>query len=254
MVNPSSPSRVNDGILQPIERLLLAWLARRVPRAISPDMLTIIGVLGALLACVSYGLASWQISFLWLASFGLVANWIGDSLDGTLARARKIERPRYGFFVDQASDLASQILIGFGLALSPFIRFEVALIGLVAYLALATLTLVRRCASGLMQICYGRIGPTEIRCALVLANTYWLFNQPFIIHTLWGEMTGADAVILGGSLMAIVGFVVSASGEAKRLAVVDPEVATRELTPDNVGTRMTAIPRKPVGQLLTLPD
>jgi phosphatidylglycerophosphate synthase len=252
MVNPSSPSRVNDGILQPIERLLLAWLARRVPRTINPDMLTIFGVLGALLVCVSYRLAHWQISFLWLASLGLVANWIGDSLDGTLARVRKIERPRYGFFVDQASDLASQILIGFGLALSPFVRFEVALIGLVAYLALAALTLARRCASGLMQICYGHIGPTEVRCALILANTYWLFNQPFSLPTPWGEMTGADAVILGGSLMAIVGFLVSAFGEAKKLAVVDPGIASMELKPDD--SRVTAMPRKPIGQLLTLRD
>src|SRR5258705_165773 len=149
----TSPPRINDGILQPIERPLLLWLASRLPPNVQPDMLTIIGIFGALTTCFAYASTHWSKSFLWFASLGLCFNWFGDSLDGTLARFRCAERPKYGFFVDQTADIVCQLLIGFGLGLSPFVRFDVGCIALVAYLVLAALTLVRRCALGIMKIC-----------------------------------------------------------------------------------------------------
>src|SRR4029077_4045490 len=93
-------SRINTSWVIPVERPLVAWLAARLPASIKPDHLTLIGFIGALVCGIAYG-ASWlSLDLLWVASAGLVINWFGDSLDGTLARFRKIERPRYGFFID----------------------------------------------------------------------------------------------------------------------------------------------------------
>ena len=215
-------SRVVDGFLHPAEDALFTWLAARMPEVFKPDLFTLLGIVGALLAFAAYSLAGWQIGFLWVASLGLLLNWFGDSLDGTLARVRRIERPRYGFFVDQTADIISQLLIGFGIALSPFVRFDVGCIGLIAYLVLAALTLVRRSASGRMQVCYGKIGPTELRCTMLFVNAYWYFHEPLKIDTFWGPMSGADICILLGSGVALIGFCVSAVREARKLAIQDP--------------------------------
>src|SRR6266446_2072061 len=215
-------SRVVDGFLHPAEDALFTWLAASMPEMFRPDLFTLLGIAGALLACAAYALAGWQIGFMWVASLGLILNWFGDSLDGTLARVRRSERPRYGFFVDQTADIISQLSIGFGVALSPFVRFDVGCIALIAYLTLAALTLVRRNASGKMQVCYGRIGPTELRCAMLFVDGYWYFHEPLRIDTHWGPMSGADVAILAGSGVALIGFCVSAIVEARKLAVLDP--------------------------------
>ena len=103
MAQISMPQRSNEGLLQPLERPALLWIVQRMPNWVTPNFLTGIGFLGACLAAGSYVLSRWQPAFLWISSFGLIVNWFGDSLDGSLARFRKIERPRYGFFLDQTS-------------------------------------------------------------------------------------------------------------------------------------------------------
>jgi len=224
MIVPSTTPRLNDGVLQPIERPILRWLVQRIPDSIGPDALSLFGIFGAALAFIAYAGSRWQIDWLWLASLGLVINWLGDSLDGTLARYRKIERPKYGFFVDQGADIVCQLLIGFGIGLCPFVRFDVACIGLVAYLVLASLTLVRRCALGTMQICHGRMGPTELRVALIALNTSWLFYEPHRLHTMFGTFSLADVAILAASCVAFLGFAYSSLKEAKALRVQDPAI------------------------------
>ena len=92
--------RVNDILLGPLERPVLKWLAAHMPTWITPDVCTAIGVLGAFGVGISYILSIYNKNFLWLASIGFFLNWFGDSLDGTLARHRHIERPIFGFFVD----------------------------------------------------------------------------------------------------------------------------------------------------------
>src|ERR1700731_3545478 len=104
-------NRVNNSVLGGLERPALSWVVNRLPKWVLPNHLTIIGVSGALLAGAGFVLSRWSMAWLWLATFGLLANWFGDSLDGTLARLRLIERPRFGFFVDHTSDLFSQVII-----------------------------------------------------------------------------------------------------------------------------------------------
>ena len=120
--------RVNETTITKLEKKALHWLAGRMPAWVVPDTLTIIGLIASIIIFASYGLTYFNKNFLWLASLGFILNWFGDSLDGTLARYRKIERPRYGFFVDHIIDAISEVLVFIGLGLSPYLRFDLAMI------------------------------------------------------------------------------------------------------------------------------
>src|SRR5262245_21577235 len=122
MPQTSMPRRLNEGFLQPLERPVLLWMAQRMPDRITPDFLTGVGFICSSINGPSYALSRWQPAFLWLATLGLLVNWLGDSLDGTLARIRQIERPRYGFVLDQNLDAFEQLIIALGIGLSGFIR------------------------------------------------------------------------------------------------------------------------------------
>ena len=102
------------------EKRLLRWLAARLPLRVLPDDMTALGVLGALGICAAYQLSNLDSAWLWAASALLVVQWLGDSLDGTLARVRGIERPTYGYYIDHLVDALSTAAIGIGLGLSPF--------------------------------------------------------------------------------------------------------------------------------------
>jgi archaetidylinositol phosphate synthase len=162
--------RVNDILLGSLERPTLKWLAARMPAWVTPDTCTIAGILGSLMVAVSYLLSIYDRNFLWLASFGFVVNWLGDSLDGTLARYRRTERPIYGFFVDHTIDAFSVSVIVLGLGLTPYVSFNIACLMLIAYLLLCVLVFVRTSAVGEFKISYGKLGPTEIRVFAVLLN------------------------------------------------------------------------------------
>jgi phosphatidylglycerophosphate synthase len=167
---------VNDILLGPLERPTLQWLAAHVPSWVTPDTCTIVGVLGSLAVAASYILTIYDRNFLWLASLGFVVNWLGDSLDGTLARHRRIERPVYGFFVDHTVDAFSVSVIVLGLGLTPYVSFNVACLMLIAYLLLCVLVFVRTSAVGEFKISYGKLGPTEIRVFAILLNTAMYFG------------------------------------------------------------------------------
>jgi archaetidylinositol phosphate synthase len=128
--------RVNDILLGSLERPTLKWLAAHMPAWVTPDTCTMVGVLGSLGVAASYILTMYDRNFLWLASLGFIVNWLGDSLDGTLARYRRIERPIYGFFVDHTIDVFSVSVIVLGLGLTPYVSFNVACLMLIAYLLL----------------------------------------------------------------------------------------------------------------------
>ncbi|MFH1524697.1 MAG: CDP-alcohol phosphatidyltransferase family protein [Chloroflexota bacterium] len=170
--------RVNDILLGPLERPALKWLAAHMPAWVTPDICTFIGVAGSIIITVGYILSRFDRNFLWLASLGFIINWFGDSLDGTLARFRGIERPIYGFFVDHITDAASQVIIFVGLGMSPYVNFNVACLALIAYLLLSVLVYVRTYVAGEFKISYGRLGPTEVRVIAILLNvSMYLFES-----------------------------------------------------------------------------
>jgi len=175
-------TRINDTLLGNVEKKALLWLASHMPAWVVPDTLTTIGLLAAFLIFISYALTFYNKGFLWLASFGFLLQWFGDSLDGTLARYRKIERPRYGFFVDHIIDAVSEVLIFLGLGLSPFLRFDLALRALVSYMLLATYVYLVTYVNGVFRISYARLGPTETRVLAVLANTWVFFAANPTVH------------------------------------------------------------------------
>jgi phosphatidylglycerophosphate synthase len=169
-------TRINDTLLGNIEKKTLLWLAARMPAWVVPDTLTLIGLIASIVIFLSYALTYFHKGFLWLASFAFILNWFGDSLDGTLARYRKIERPRYGFFVDHIIDSVSEVLIFIGLGLSPFLRFDLALLALVGYMLLATYVYLVTYVNGVFRISYARLGPTETRVLAIVANTLVFFS------------------------------------------------------------------------------
>jgi phosphatidylglycerophosphate synthase len=178
MTQLSSHRRVNNGLLQALESPVLLWLAKRMPKRVVPDLLTGIGFVGSCVAAAGYLLARWEPAFLWLASAGLAINWFGDSLDGTLARFRKIERPRYGFFLDQNIDAFEQLLLAIGIAASGYVRPELAMGTLAVYFVMSILGLSRLLVLNTFSMTYIGIGLTELRIAFVILNAFMFFLPP----------------------------------------------------------------------------
>jgi archaetidylinositol phosphate synthase len=214
--------RLNDSLWQPLERPVLQWLAARLPVRMTSDDLTAIGLGGAVAAFFGYALSRWHPDFLWLATAGLIVNWFGDSLDGTIARLRKAERPRYGFFVDHTTDLFAQVFLALGLGLSSYIRFEVACLALIAYLVVAVYTFVRTNVFGVLQIAFNGIGPTEVRVGMILLNLWFFLAKPVPVVEWWAPLSAVDLLILASVAAVFVSLIVSIRRDGQRLAAEDP--------------------------------
>ena len=202
MADISKHKRVNDILLGPLERPALKWLAAHMPKWVTPDICTLIGVIGAFLIAASYGLSRLNHNYLWLASFGFIINWFGDSLDGTLARFRHIERPVFGFFIDHTVDAFNEMIIFLGLGLTFYVNFSVACLALIGYLLLSVVVYVRTCVAGEFKISYSKLGPTEIRVLAILLNTGMYFGgiQTYAIgkfsFSIYDFIVGAVALLL----------------------------------------------------------
>ena len=153
------------------ETRVLEWIARRLPGWVKPDHLTALGVVASIAIATAYVLSNGDKLWLWAASALLVVHWLGDSLDGTLARVRKSERPRYGYYLDHLVDAFATAAIGIGLGLSPYMLLAVGLVIVVAYLILSINTYLETHAFGVFTLGYGRFGPTEARLMLIGVNT-----------------------------------------------------------------------------------
>ncbi len=216
--DPQKHERINDILLGPIERPVIAWIVRRLPAWVTPDILTYTGLVAAFIVLVSYLLSSYNIAFLWLASFGFFLNWFGDSLDGNLARYRKIERPKYGFFIDHSIDAITQVTIFLGMGLSPFVDFRIACLALIGYLMLEILVMITTYVRGVFQISYGKLGPTEIRVLAILVNTYVFFFGDPIIRLPFGDLGFFNLIFLVVAVLLVVIFLISMSKNAAELA------------------------------------
>src|SRR2546425_5414898 len=167
----STAPREMTFLLAEPERRILQALAARVPRSIRSNHLTALGTIAAAGAGAAYALTHYSPAWLWVASLMLVINWLGDSLDGTLARVRGTQRPNYGYYVDHVVDAVSTTVIGLGIGLSPYVNLGLALGLVVVYLALSINVYLESSVFGVFKISYGRIGPTEVRLLLVILNT-----------------------------------------------------------------------------------
>src|SRR3546814_630624 len=142
-------------------------LCPRPPAWVTPDQLTTLGFFGAVLVAAGYMLSRIDDEWLGLSLAGYIVNWFGDSLDGSLARWRRIERPAYGYFVDHSVDGLAIVLIVGGIGASPYFRLDVALFGAVGYLLLAIHTFLSAKVLGEFRLSYMAGGPTELRLMLM---------------------------------------------------------------------------------------
>jgi len=202
-------------LAEPEGRILRA-LATRVPRSIRSNHLTAIGLIGAAGAGTAYALTTYNPAWLWVASAMLVLNWLGDSLDGTLARVRGTQRPKYGYYLDHVVDAFSTAVIGLGIGLSPYVDLGLALGLVVVYLALSINVYLESSVFGVFKISYGRIGPTEVRLLLIALNTLVAFwPSPTSLVANW-----TLGVILAGMIALFVG---RFARNLYRLAKLEPQ-------------------------------
>ncbi len=214
--------RHNEGVLQVFERPVLRWLSAAMPGWVTPDMLTALGFLGSIIAAGAYALAARDPAMLWLSSVGIVVNWFGDSLDGNVARFRGIERPAYGFFIDNTTDILEYALFAIGMGLSGYVRWELCFASLSAFFMMMLLGLIKSRVMDVFQISFGGMGLTEVRIVFIVINAFMYFipPKPFLIGTV---TTTYPNVLTVAWIIAQVGtFLLVMVKTARRLAAQEP--------------------------------
>lgn len=199
--------RTSEFLLAGFERKALPWLSSKLPQWVTPDHMTVLGLLASTGIAASYMLSNRDPRWLWAANLALVINWFGDSLDGSLARYRKIERPRYGYYLDHLSDAYSTLAVGIGLGLSPFMLLSVGLSISIIYLVMSINVYLETHAFGHFSIGYGTLGPTEARVILMILNTLALLWTPLPFNLLGVGATLFDAaglLAVGGMLLLLL--------------------------------------------------
>ncbi len=162
--------RVHTALTAKLEKRLLIWIAQRTPAIISSDHLTALALVAQLCAGAAYVLSSHYPRALWLVNFFLALNWLGDSLDGTLARVRNQQRPRYGFYVDHIVDTFGALALMAGLGCSGYLHWQIATGMLVCFYALSIESYLATYTLGRFHLSHGIFGPTEIRILLAAGN------------------------------------------------------------------------------------
>jgi phosphatidylglycerophosphate synthase len=191
--------RIQESFVAVAEKEALLWLAARTPARVNSDHLTALGFAGNLLAGICYALARYEPLMLLGAVACLAINWLGDSLDGTLARVRNQQRPRYGFYVDHVMDTFSAFFLMGGLALSGYIHPGIALGMLVAFLMLSVEVYLASYTLKSFRLSYAKFGPTEIRILLAAGSVALLFRP--MIHVLGRPYRLFDV----GGVVAMIG-------------------------------------------------
>jgi len=198
-------ARIQQSIVANVEKEALQWLAGRTPARINSDHLTILGFISQCLAGVCYALARLNPDALILGIVFLLLNWLGDSLDGTLARFRNQQRPRYGFYVDHITDTLGAFFLMGGMALSGYVHPGIAIGMLVSFLMLSIEVYLTTYTLATFQLSYWKFGPTEIRILLAIGNlvlfvhpTVKLFGRQFLLFDVGGVIA-----IIGMGLMLL---------------------------------------------------
>ncbi|MDZ4306940.1 CDP-alcohol phosphatidyltransferase family protein [Allopontixanthobacter sp.] len=212
--------RIQENVLARSERRLLNWICKRLPRWVTPDMLTFIGIAGAVLIFLGYVFSNIAEEWLWLAIAGYAVQWFGDSTDGSLARFRKIERPRYGYFLDHSCDGLATTMLVVGIGLSPYVTLEFALVALAGYLLLSIHAFLSVRVIGELKLSYLNAGPTELRFILIgLTLAMMAFGHG---PGLFGDFSGFDIFVGIVGAILIVLFISQTAVVSRRLAKEEP--------------------------------
>lgn len=195
--------RIQQSFSASLEKRILLRMARGLPRWINPDHLTALGFASQIMAGASYALARWDNHWLLAGIAFLALNWLGDSLDGTLARVRCQQRPRYGFYVDHMIDSLGAVCLMCGLAFSGYMHPALAIALLVAFLLLSIQSYLAAQTVGEFRLSFWRFGPTELRILLAAGNLALLrwprvLDQKYRLFDLGGAvgLVGMGAMLL----------------------------------------------------------
>ena len=203
-VNAGVHTRENLSVLARSEKRALIWIARRLPRSINSDHLSLLGLLAMATAGLSF--AAYQVTG-WAALgvvLSLAANWFGDSLDGTVARVRNQQRPRYGFYVDHIIDVAGSAMLLTGMACSGLMSPLVALAVLVVYLLVSAESYLATHAAGVFRMSFLGFGPTELRIVIAIGAIRAAISP-------WASLGTIESIKLFdvGGVVATVGMLVA---------------------------------------------
>lgn len=223
---PNTINRVQENLLARSERRLLNWLCAKMPAWVLPDLLTAIGMAGALLVFGGYVASNLGDGWLWVSIAGYAVQWFGDSMDGSLARFRRIERPRYGYFLDHSCDGLATVLVVTGIGFSDYVLLEVAFVALTGYLLLSIHAFLSVRVLGELKLSYMNAGPTELRFLLVGMTIMMILAGPEA--ALFGTFTWFDVVVGGLGLLMILLFLKQTLTIARRLSLEEPSPQTKE--------------------------
>ena len=200
--------RIQTSVLNAAEKRVLVWLAERQPRWMTSDILTAIGVVGAVIVAIGYVLSNIQPGWLWLASLGYAINWYGDSLDGTLARVRGTQRPIYGFYLDHNIDGITMAIMCIGAGLSGMLNLYIAMAVLAVYLMLSISVYINAHLKGEFKLTYAGMGPTEFRLIMIVVNTLFATIAPLREWAVCFDVFGTSFALGAFDLIGLVILVV----------------------------------------------
>lgn len=210
-------TRIQTSVLNSLEHKALIWLAARQPKWVTSDMLTFVGTVGAFLIGLGYALTSVNINFLWLSTFGLFVNWYGDSLDGNLARYRHKQRPIYGYYVDHTMDVINESMMFFGAGMAPFFDMRLTLSAFVLYLLMTLNVSMNAHLRSEFKLTYLKLGPTEFRLIIALANTVLLcFGERIFSSIIPNCFIGFVVFMLG------IIYIITVISDLKHYSKIDP--------------------------------
>ena len=222
-------ARIQSSILNPLEKKVLVWLAERMPKWVTSDMLTFVGFLGAIVMATGYALANLNLNWLWLSCLGLAINWFGDSLDGSLARVRNTQRKTYGFYIDHNVDVINETIMFVGVGLSPLVNMSFAMFALVAYFMLSIYVYIDCHLKGEMRLTYAGMGPTEFRLILIIVNICFIYipwlsqwKKPVTIFHNNFQVGLFDYIAVAAALIIFAAYIVSFFKDLKYFSEKDP--------------------------------
>ena len=228
------PVRYNSGILARSETRALNLLITRIPEWITPDMLTALSILGAVLGCIGFAMGLASETSLLLVGLGFALNWLGDSLDGRLARHRQVERKMQGFILDNGFDLFTYFLLALGFAISGLVWTAIPFILLALYVMLSNLSLARMLITGRHDLAVGPMGTTELRVSFLLLAVllYWI-PQVFLYRIALLELTVIDFLSLLWACVMLLAFFQILRADLRMAGKADAKAAATSHAPQD---------------------
>jgi phosphatidylglycerophosphate synthase len=221
--------RIQTSVLNGIEKKALVWMAQRLPKWVTSDFLTFLGVLGAIVASAGYVLSNYNILYLWIATGGILLNWFGDSLDGTVARVRNTQRPVYGYFLDHNIDGMTLAIVCVGAGFSSMLNLAVSMSVFGAYMLMTVFTYINTHLRGDFRLTYGKMGPTEFRLIIVIINTLVMYvpyirnyNYHFTVYGTDVVFSMFDFMALGVTAILLIIYIVVFCIDLKKYSKMDP--------------------------------